>query len=343
MKHCRGNLIRLAIWAGSILALQVAPAQSSPAQPEQVLANAPGLLDAPCRSMAFARANQGQILGSASAPAVEQQGVAVESAPATDFPRIKPFQSPEQGKKSNPDDSSPATDQSKQTQPPSQAIAPRNTGDNDAPSEIYLNIIVPHRDRPTDSITAYPYPVKPPKLMQEVSSLPTGTKELKRMVLGSGYSNRWNKDQPYPPNGWRFQYAFETAVRRSGQSMPHTMIGMYPWANAVVPYLRPEIERANKAEEDRTARYQAAIDEYNKKYFDIQNEATRNGLFAINFRFYKKGQAYVRLPAGTWWLAGSRKVPGLYYYWQMPVTVAPGTKETVNLTEANALLIQGGW
>lgn len=327
-------------------------------------ASAPVLLDppralqtpAPCLNAstqtfpdsARSRARQpGQTDGQTGTEAMPQS-VAAGSAPAQSSvpPRMQPFESPEQPEAGSGTacgaGSSPTRPVSPQTNAQPSAAA-TGEGEEETPAELYIHVAVPHNSKPADTFTAYPFPVMPPKIVQEIGPLPVKRKELKGMMLGVGYNNRWHADQPYPPSGWRFQYAFDAAVRRSERGVPHTLLAIYPWLDSMVPYILPEVERANKAEAERKARYERAVDEYKRKYFEIQNESTRKGLFAINFRLYRKGLGYARLPAGTWWIAGTRKVPGLVYYWQIPVTLGAGTSETVQLTEANALLIQGGW
>lgn len=263
--------------------------------------------------------------------------------------RIQPFESPEKtepgaGAGKSTQDPLPAGVPGVPAVRPASRTAPApEAGAEKQPCEVFLRITVPHNTHPVDSMTAYPYPVKPPKMFKPVDPMGTEPKDIKRTMINAGYTSRPSTNQPYPAAGWRFQNVLNAAIRRSGRGVPHTFLGLYPWLNSMVPYMIPEIERANKIEEERKRHYDAANEEYDKKYYEIQNESTRNGLYTMNVRFYGSGKGYVRLPAGTWWLAGSRKVPGLYYYWQVPVTLAPGGKETIELTEDNALLIQGGW
>ena len=51
----------------------------------------------------------------------------------------------------------------------------------------------------------------------------------------------------------------------------------------------------------------------------------------------------LRLAGGPWYVTGTHKVPGLTYYWQLPVTVEPGETKEVELNESNALVIEGAW
>gem|GEM_PF-3591288 len=215
-------------------------------------------------------------------------------------------------------------------------------GEEEQPAEVYVHVRVPRSKDATDNFTIYPYPVKPPRLMAAVQKLPTEDKILKGMLLEYGYTNRHGKHKRYIPHGWRFQYAYEAALRREGD-LPHTMFDMYPWVHDMVRYIKPEIERINTLEAQRITGYATALHYYEKNYFDIQNEATRKGLFAVDLRMFRSGQGYAKLPAGQWWLAGTRKLPDLIYYWQIPVTLAPGQTQHVELNEPNALVIQGDW
>jgi hypothetical protein len=217
------------------------------------------------------------------------------------------------------------------------------SGQQAAPASVYVSISVPHRTKAVDSFTAFPFPVKPPKIFKEILPLPTKIKALKGMLVDTGYTTRFSGDLPYPPGGWRWQYAYQAALRHKGGGVPHTILQMYGWADQMANYIQPEVIRLNEAEERRKERYDKAVVEYQKTYFELQNDATRKGLFAVNFRTARKGLLAVRIPAGTWWIAGSRKLPGLFYYWQIPVTLAAGTTESIQLTESNALVIQGGW
>jgi hypothetical protein len=46
---------------------------------------------------------------------------------------------------------------------------------------------------------------------------------------------------------------------------------------------------------------------------------------------------------GTWYIVAAHKTSNLHFYWQIPVTVSAGEKSTVQLTQTNALVIEGGW
>lgn len=212
-----------------------------------------------------------------------------------------------------------------------------------ADAEITVYIRVPHNDKAVDAFSVYPYPVKPPPVTRPVAMLPDKPNEIKARLLTCGYTNRVKGHQAFPTFGWRWQYAFEAALRRAGGNLPHTILGMYKWRNEMVEHVLPEIMRLNQAEKDRKARYAKAVQEHQASYVELENEATRKGLYPVMMPVKPSFTGQVKVPAGTWWIAGSHKVPGLLYYWQLPVTVAAGEKAAVSLTEGNALLIQGGW
>ena len=226
-------------------------------------------------------------------------------------------------------------------------MAPPSAFDEDVPlqvlSDVLVRVNVPHNLRAVETLSAYPYPVQPPRQKGSIRPLPTRDQGLKGYLLQSGYANRRGWDRPYPPFGWRWEYAYNAALRRSGRSVPHTMMAMYPWCNDMVKFVKPEVERANDAEKERQLRYSRAVEQYQKSYADLESEATRRGLYPCELRMSRAGQAQTRLAPGTWWIVGTHKVPGLTYYWQTPVTVTKGDTAQVLLTEANALVLEGGW
>lgn len=215
--------------------------------------------------------------------------------------------------------------------------------DTKPPSNLTIRIVVPHNAKSVDHFAAYPYPVKPPRITLPVQMLPTKDAELKAQLLQSGYLTRSSGKRLYPPLGWRWEYAFNAALRHCGEGFPHSMLSMYQWCNKMLPYIKPECQRLNDGETARMIRYRHAIEYYDKNGSEAQNEATRNGLSALNIPIKYHGQGSVSLPTGTWWIAGTHKVPGLVYYWQQPVTIGDDGVQELQLLEANALLIQGAW
>jgi len=233
-------------------------------------------------------------------------------------------------------DASPA---GKQTAEPSSLLddKPKATGD------VTIWVRVPLDNKVVDSLTFFPYPVKPPTNKLPIKPLSEKPKALKDQLLGAGYLNRVAHQSVFPNNGWRWHYAYEAALRHAGGNLPKTIFGMYSWRNNMVQYMIPEVMRINQFEKDRKAKYEKAMREYKRNFADLENDATRNGLYPVGVRLGRAFKGQASLAAGTWWVSGSRKVPGLVYYWWLPITVTAGQTSQIVLTEDNALLIQGGW
>ncbi len=208
---------------------------------------------------------------------------------------------------------------------------------------LSVRINVPHNTHPVDVFTAYPYPVKPPRLAAPPSYLPVDRPSLKGLLLSSGYSARISTDKAYPTGGWRWQYAYNSALKKSKLGLPHTILTMYQWIDAIMPCVAAECRRSNEIEDARWARYQKAVDEFEQKFADIENEAVRKGLYPVEMPCRARGFSQAQVPPGSYWLTCTRKVPGLTYYWREPVEVAPGAVVNLMLTESNALEILGGW
>ncbi len=221
----------------------------------------------------------------------------------------------------------------------------------EADTKVQLRVVinVPQNIDARNEFTFYPYPMMPPPAKQQHKALPETAKNgLKQMLLTSGYIQRTQATSAYPFNGWRWQYAFKAALRRSNLGVPHIMTEMYSWADDMIPYIKPEIVRLNLAEKERTQRYQRAREEYDETRVDVEADSIRKGLFPVEVRIQKFDGRVTRfgtarvLP-GSWWLVGTHKVAGLTYYWNQPVEVQENQPKTVELTEASALLIEGGW
>lgn len=214
----------------------------------------------------------------------------------------------------------------------------------DGPVEVELRINVPHWTRTKEHFVAYPYPPKPPPIKKPYQPLPEKPKKLKSLLLATGYRTRRGSQHAYPHGGWRWRYAYNSALRHAGGRVPHTIIDMYPWTSSMVKYILPEVKRINAGEERRQQRYFKALTDYNRNHTDLKTEAIRTGLYPIGVHMYRRGAGRMALPEGTWWIVGNHKVPGLTYYWQIPVTVEPGRQvPLLTFTEQNALLIEGGW
>ena len=196
--------------------------------------------------------------------------------------------------------------------------------------------------RPTDSIWIYPYPPKPPKSII-VNPLPELESQLKAQLLSFGYSNRPDPTRPYPLGGVRWIRAFENARQKAGIGVPHTMITMYPWVNKMFPYMLAECMEMNKLEQERCQHYQQMVDDYERIHVDLESQATARGLAPIEVKINSRGIGQIQVPAGNWWIAATRKTPGLKFYWQVPVSCAENQTINIQLNEANALICGGGW
>jgi hypothetical protein len=219
--------------------------------------------------------------------------------------------------------------------------------DSNVPIRVTIN--VPHNKDAIREFTAYPYPVEPPLMKAQPKPLPDDPeKGLRGFVMNSGYTNRTQALQAYPYNGWRWQYAFQAALRKSGLGVPHIMSEMYTWTDEMLPYVVPECKRLNQAEKERLRRYRACSQDAQENHVDFESDAVRKGLFPtevviqrFNGRQVRFGN--VKVAPGSWWIIGTHRVAGLKYYWNEPITVDEGQPNTVELNESNALLIEGGW
>lgn len=197
-----------------------------------------------------------------------------------------------------------------------------------------------------DHMIVYPSPQLPPRVKTEIGPLATDRSNLKQMLLQSGYQDRLSLDHPYPMYGMRWHTAFQAALKNSKMGVPHTMFDYYPWINKMVDYIRPEVIKINAHEKARKDAYLKAVFFYQEEAREAENEAVRNNYSPLAFTPKKDSTGtYWRgeIPAGNWWITATRKTPGLQFYWQIPITVAPGQSPSVVLNEDNALWIQGGW
>jgi len=213
---------------------------------------------------------------------------------------------------------------------------------------IVCTVAVPHMKKNLTQVTAYPYPMKPPVVKQKIKLLPDKDKALKQMMLSTGYFSRASLDVPYPPGGWRWQYAFQKAIKNSGISMPHSIFEHYIWADRMLPFMRAQTKIYNQFERQRVQMYNDALAEFNTNRTEIEDSATHRGMAPITMkRVHSKspviGMHYAaNLKSGKWWMLATHRVPGLKYYWLVPAEV--GEKgERVVLNESNAIYIEGGW
>ncbi|MBX9880023.1 MAG: hypothetical protein K2Y22_16315 [Candidatus Obscuribacterales bacterium] len=208
---------------------------------------------------------------------------------------------------------------------------------------LRVRINVQYNKNPQDKLTAYPYPVKPPELKARTEPLPTNDGQIKDYLMQCCYNNRRSKEYAYPMFGFRWEHALEAAQKRTGESVPHSIFTVYPWIHKMVPYVKTQCERINAEENARMMRYAQVLHEYNQKHSDLENESARHGIDPVQITIDKNGEGFAEVQAGAWWIAGSRKVPGLTLFWSQPVTVAPAETSGVLLNEGNAIFIGGGW
>lgn len=212
-----------------------------------------------------------------------------------------------------------------------------------------VTIAVPHNKKAVSKVVAYPWPMKPPKKTTEIRKLPEKDREIKNSLLANGYFNRTANEHPYPQGGWRLQYAYARAVKKSGMTVPHTIIEHYQWANKMIKYLKPEVIAINLWEKERARLYQKALDDYTDNQAEMETAAIKRGLAPVimkrsYFPTKKIGDHYLgHLAAGQWWILATHKVPGLKYYWMLPFEVEKGDHSRVILNEGNAIYIEGGW
>lgn len=213
--------------------------------------------------------------------------------------------------------------------------------------KLVATVAVPHLKKAITQVTAYPYPMKPPEAKQKVRLLPDKEKALKNMILSSGYLSRTAADQPYPPGGWRWQYAFNKAIKNSNMTMPHSIFEHYLWADRIMPYVRAQTKAYNAFEKTRVMAYNEAQQDFLDNRTAYEDEATKAGVGPTPMKrvFLKSGKIGLHyassLKPGKWWILATHRVPGLKYYWLLPIDV--DRSERVILNEGNAIYIEGGW
>lgn len=218
---------------------------------------------------------------------------------------------------------------------------------NQAEGAIRVRISVPHKKRPVSTIMLYPYPPKPPRIKNAIMKLDSKPRTLKNQLLNLGYSGRSGLDKPYVPSGWRWQYAYSAALAKSGTRAPTNIVTFYPWSWKMIPYLKEEVERLNEIETARSERYREAVKEHEQNGVDLETEALQKGLSPVEIKLQAgdtiKLSGSAKVMCGTWWVVATHKVPGLNFFWQLPVRVEAGENPDVQLTQSNALMIEGGW
>jgi hypothetical protein len=213
---------------------------------------------------------------------------------------------------------------------------------------LVLRLYVPQMLKRVDTFSINPYTTDLPPIAILPAPLPESFAGVRYKVIQSGYSMRLSLTKPYPDSGWRWNYAYRNARKKSGITEPHAFFQIYHFADDLTPYVLAECKRINKIENARLKAYMKAKQEHEDNHKDEEMEALRLGLepVKLNFTPIKRGDALetsLYISPGDWWITGTHKVPGLIYFWQLPVKVKAGESQTIELTDANALLIQGGW
>jgi hypothetical protein len=212
---------------------------------------------------------------------------------------------------------------------------------------LYIRINTPHNLRAVDTCRVYPYPVAPPKRKGKISEIGITDASLKTTLRAVGYTAVTNADRPYPSGGMRVQYAFKKAVANSGISLPHNIFTMYVWEDNMIPYMRTEVKKINKIEEERDRQYLAAQKMVEDHKSDLELEAFNSGLFPHDVFMHPwhgdRKSGSVELEQTNWWIVALHKTPGLKYYWLWPVRLSDAPEQVVELNEENAIHIEGGW
>jgi len=212
---------------------------------------------------------------------------------------------------------------------------------------LIVRIIVPHNTQASDWCRIYPYPIAPPKKKKDPDKLPLTDKDLRNLVLSVEYWSKSRKDKPYPPGGWRMQYALGAALAKSGIGEPHTIFTEYGWSDEIIPYVRKEVQVINAKENERIQHYNLARSVYDENRTDLEVQAFNQGLFPIDVPIrrqlggFQTGQALV--DKTNWWIVATHQVPGLKYFWLWPVKLNDNREQVAILNEDNAIYIEGAW
>ncbi|MGD9682570.1 MAG: hypothetical protein AB7W16_15390 [Candidatus Obscuribacterales bacterium] len=217
------------------------------------------------------------------------------------------------------------------------------TGDVD----VYLSVAVPHTRNVVVKGMAYPYPPKLPPISSNM--IPDDDKSIKELLMGSGYLRRQTANQPNPLGGWRWQYAFNKAVKKSRLTFPHSIVEHYRWSNAMIKFIRPEIQQINRFEKQRLARYQLEESFFTEHSEIIKHDSARRGLDPVAIEVLPASpkrlglDMKVRVARAKWWFTVDYTVPGLTYHWRIIRDLAKERPERLVLNEGNAISIEGGW
>lgn len=288
---------------------------------------------------AKASESRGTVASVASQNRVQKGTASVEKAPVA--PASKPAQETAAPQESDVSIEGP------DEQPADDSSQDMNSPLPEGEAQLRVRISVPHQVRPMSMITLYPYPPRPPKQIRNIAKIDDSPKAIRTQLLSLGYSQRSSDTRLFPPAGWRWKYIIKAALEKSGTRHPTNIVTMYPWTFKMVPYVKAEIKRVNDIEADRKARYASAMKDFEENGVDLENEAAQKGLAPIEINLKRgatkllSGEATVA--PGTWYVVAAHKTSNLKFYWQMPISISAGERQTVQLTQTNALVIEGGW
>jgi hypothetical protein len=246
----------------------------------------------------------------------------------------------------------PINDQSAEPKIDEEAPIEVNSGsDQHLPKvKTFVDLDIPHQLNSSAVCTcyAYPYPMQPPRKRYKLPPLALNTHAIKKQIEMTAYVKRNVRAEYYPNGGYRWQYAYHTALKETGKMEPHLVTNLYLFSRSLTPLVREECEKRNNFEEQREKRYNAAVKDFKEERADAETDATREGRTPTFVKFSGFGphgvrRAIVGLGPGQWWIVATLKIPGLTYYWQQPLTVHPGDTEHTVLDEDSALFIEGAW
>lgn len=213
--------------------------------------------------------------------------------------------------------------------------------------DVYLSVAVPHTRNVVVKGMAYPYPPKMPLISSNM--IPDDDKAIKELLMGSGYLRRQTANQPNPLGGWRWQYAFNKAVKKSRLAFPHSIVEHYRWSNAMIKFVKPEIQQINRFEKQRLARYQLEEAFFTEHSEIIKHDSARRGLDPVAIEVLPTSpkrvglDMKVKVARAKWWFTVDYTVPGLTYHWRIIRDLAKEKPERLILNEGNAISIEGGW
>ena len=93
-----------------------------------------------------------------------------------------------------------------------------NSSQKSPPVPLFVSLDIPRHSSNTVSFCAvYPYPQVLPRRLHDTPALDTKTFTIKTLILNTAYSRKTIRTVAYPSGGWRWQEAYERALKRSGE------------------------------------------------------------------------------------------------------------------------------